>query len=93
MKVEAVLAVCRPAGIPVIVNDRVDVAIAAGADGVHVGQDDLPVAAARKLLGPDKILGVSVRTVEEAIAAEAGGADYLGSGASADLSKYTLFVT
>lgn len=61
-----------------------DVAIAAGADGVHVGQDDLPVAAARKLLGPDKILGVSVRTVEEAIAAEAGGADYLGSGASAD---------
>ena len=74
---------CRPKGVPVIVNDRLDVALAAGADGLHVGQDDLPMAAARALLGPGRVLGVSVKTVEQAIAAEAAGADYLGAGASA----------
>ena len=65
-----------------IINDRVDVALASGADGVHVGQDDLPVKAARALLGPHKILGVSVKTVQQAQQAAADGADYLGAGAS-----------
>ncbi len=75
------MAVCRSAGVPVIVNDRVDVALAAGAAGLHVGQDDLPAAAARQLLGPGPVLGVSVKTVEQAVQAQADGADYLGAGA------------
>lgn len=79
------MAECRAARVPVIVNDRLDVALAAGASGVHVGQDDLPAEAARKLLGPGRILGVSVKTVEQAITAEAAGADYLGAGASESL--------
>lgn len=70
----------REAGIPFIVNDRVDVALAAGADGVHVGREDLPAAVARRLLGPGGILGVSAETVEDAVAAERDGADYLGVG-------------
>jgi hydroxymethylpyrimidine kinase/phosphomethylpyrimidine kinase/thiamine-phosphate diphosphorylase len=77
----AVLERCRSAGIPLLINDRVDVALAIGADGVHVGQDDVPAEAVRKLIGPDAILGVSVKTVEQAVAAEAAGADYLGAGA------------
>jgi thiamine-phosphate diphosphorylase len=77
----AVMERCRAAGVPLIINDRVDVALAIGADGVHVGQDDLPAEAVRKVIGPDVILGVSVKTVEEAVAAEAAGADYLGAGA------------
>ena len=72
---------CRAHGVPFIVNDRVDVALAVDADGVHVGQDDLPAAFARKLIGPDKILGVSAENVEQALAAIAAGADYLGVGA------------
>ena len=76
----ALLAVTRAAGLPLIVNDRVDLALALGADGAHVGQDDLPVAAARRLLGPDRLLGVSVRTVAEAEAAVRAGADHLGAG-------------
>ena len=68
--------------VGLIVNDRVDVALAVGADGVHVGQDDIPAEAARALLGPHKILGVSVKTVEQAQQAAADGADYLGAGAS-----------
>jgi thiamine-phosphate pyrophosphorylase len=72
--------ITREANVPFIVNDRVDVAMAAGADGVHVGQEDLPASAARKILGPGKILGVSADTVEEAIRAEEDGADYLGVG-------------
>ncbi len=75
------LAVLRPLGVPLIVNDRVDVAVAVGADGAHVGQGDLPAAAARALLGPDAILGVSVKTPAEAAAAAATGADYVGVGA------------
>lgn len=63
--------------IPLIVNDRVDIALALDADGVHVGKDDLPVDVARKILGREKIIGVSVFTAEEAKAAEALGADYL----------------
>ena len=68
--------------VGIIINDRVDVALAVGADGVHVGQDDIPAKAARALLGPHMILGVSVKTVEQAQQAAADGADYLGAGAS-----------
>ena len=68
-------------GIPLIINDRVDIALAVDADGLHVGQDDMPMAKARELLGPDKIIGVSVSTVAEAILAEQQSADYLGVGA------------
>lgn len=64
-----------------IVNDRVDVAILADADGVHIGQDDLPAGEVRKLLGQDKIVGVSVRTIEEATIAKENDADYIGVGA------------
>jgi thiamine-phosphate pyrophosphorylase len=72
---------CRAAGVAFIVNDRLDVAMLAGADGVHVGQDDLPPADARALAGPRALIGVSAATVVEAIAAEQAGADYLGVGA------------
>ncbi len=68
------------AGALLIINDRVDIALAACADGVHVGQDDLPADVARRLLGPGRILGVTVETPEEAKAAELAGADYLGTG-------------
>ncbi len=68
-------------GIPLIIDDRADIMLASGAAGVHVGQSDLPAAEARRLIGPDKILGVSAATVEEAVAAEKAGADYLGVGA------------
>jgi thiamine-phosphate pyrophosphorylase len=61
-----------------LVNDRVDLALEVGADGVHLGQEDLPYPEARKLLGPDKIIGVTVHDVAEALAAQAWGADYLG---------------
>ena len=74
----AVIRVARPLGRPVIVNDRVDVALAAGADGVHVGQGDLPCEAVRRMAGPERIVGVSVGSVAEAVAAERAGADYLG---------------
>jgi thiamine-phosphate pyrophosphorylase len=70
----------RDANIPFIVNDRLDIALAAGADGVHVGQTDLPASVVREIMGPDRILGVSVDTVEEALLAEKDGADYLGVG-------------
>jgi thiamine-phosphate pyrophosphorylase len=76
-----IAAMCRDAGVAFIVNDRVDVAIAGEADGAHVGQDDLPAAAARELLGAGRWLGVSAATVEEARDAERAGADYLGVGA------------
>ncbi|OXM85904.1 thiamine phosphate synthase [Paenibacillus rigui] len=72
---------CRNHGIPFVVNDRVDVAILLDADGVHVGQDDLPGLEARKLLGDDKIVGISAGTLEEAEWAMEQGADYLGVGA------------
>ena len=68
-------------GIPLIIDDRVDIALAVGAAGVHLGQSDLPIAAARTVMGPDKIIGATAKTVEQALAAEAGGADYLGVGA------------
>lgn len=71
----------REAGVLFIVNDRVDVALAVDADGVHVGQDDMPADVVRRLIGPDKILGVSVAKEAEALRAKADGADYLGVGA------------
>ena len=67
--------------VPLIINDRVDVAIAIDADGVHVGQSDMPCDVTRKLVGPDKIVGVSAATIDEAKKAEKDGADYIGSGA------------
>lgn len=71
----------RAYGIPLIINDNIKVAIACGADGVHVGQEDMEVSEARRILGPDKIIGVTAKTVEQAKRAEEHGADYLGSGA------------
>lgn len=71
---------CRRHGAIFIVNDRVDIAIAAKADGVHLGQQDLPASAARNLLGPDKIIGISVCSAAEAVEAEKAGADYVGFG-------------
>ena len=72
--------ITREAKVPFIVNDRLDIALAADADGVHVGQADLPASVVREIMGPGKILGVSVDTVEEAMQAEKDGADYLGVG-------------
>lgn len=67
--------------IPLIINDRADIAISADADGVHIGQEDLPAKEVRKLIGRDKIMGVSVSNVREAVKAETDSADYLGAGA------------
>ena len=67
--------------IPLIVNDRVDIALAVGAAGVHVGQEDIPAAEVRRLVGPEAVVGVSASTVKKALAAERDGADYLGVGA------------
>ena len=67
--------------VPFVINDNIEVALAVDADGVHIGQDDMSVEEARKLLGEDKIIGVSAHNVEEAIKAQKGGADYLGVGA------------
>ena len=72
---------CRAAGVPFFVNDNVGVALAVGADGVHVGQDDLPVREVRRLVGQDMLIGVSAHTVDEALEAVADGADCLGVGA------------
>ena len=76
------VALCRSRGVVSIINDNVDIAAAVGADGVHVGQEDLEAGRARALLGPDKIIGVSTHSVAEARAAQAAGADYLGVGAA-----------
>ena len=67
--------------VPLIIDDRIDIMMAADADGVHLGQSDMPAALARKLIGADKIMGVSAGTLEEAVKAEKEGADYLGVGA------------
>ena len=74
------VALCRPAGVLLLVNDRPDVAKLAGADGVHLGQDDLPARDARAVLGPDALIGVSTHSDAELDAALADGADYLGFG-------------
>jgi thiamine-phosphate pyrophosphorylase len=75
---QELLALLRPRGVPLIVNDRLDIALAAGADGVHVGQEDLPCDRVRRLVPPGFCVGVSVSNEAEARAAEAAGADYLG---------------
>lgn len=72
---------CREYGVPFVINDEVSIAKDIDADGVHVGQSDMEAMDVRKVLGPDKILGVSAQTVEQAIIAEKHGADYLGVGA------------
>ncbi len=77
----AMKTVCAKYGVPLIINDNIDIALRSGADGVHVGQKDCAAREARKRLGADKILGVSAATVEEALRAQADGADYIGCGA------------
>ncbi len=79
--VRAMKAVCQRYGAPLIVNDRVDVALAAGADGVHVGPEDIGVQAVRAIVGPAFVVGASAGTVDAALQAEEEGADYLGVGA------------
>ncbi len=74
-------ALCDSFNVPLIINDRLDIAMAVGAAGVHLGQDDLPCAAARKILGEDYLIGVSAHNPAEAKAALQSGADYLGCGA------------
>lgn len=76
----ALKALLAPLGIPLIINDRVDVAVAADADGVHLGQDDMTPADARTVLGPERILGLSVGNPAEYAASDLGGVDYLGVG-------------
>lgn len=72
--------VTERSGACLIVNDHPDIAVAVGADGVHLGQDDMPIKEARRIMGPNRIIGVSTHSVEEAIKAEADGADYIGFG-------------
>lgn len=70
--------VLGPLGIPLIINDRVDVALAAGADGVHIGQSDMPYSDARQLMGPEKIIGLSVENLEQVLLANSLDVDYIG---------------
>ncbi|MBQ8960210.1 MAG: thiamine phosphate synthase [Ruminococcus sp.] len=76
-----VRALCSRYGVPLLINDDVEVALRSGADGVHVGQSDMEAGDVRRIMGDDKIVGVTAKTVEQALAAQAAGADYLGSGA------------
>lgn len=73
-------AVCERHGVPLILNDRPDLVVEAGADGVHLGQDDLPVSAGRELVGPDRLVGLSTHTPAQVDAAGDAGADYIGVG-------------
>ena len=75
------LPICRKAGVPFVIDDEVEIALEVGADGVHVGQDDMACERARAMLGPEAIVGVSAQTIEQALTAQAAGADYLGVGA------------
>ncbi len=77
---EKLKALTQASQIPLIVNDRVDVAKAVGADGVHLGQDDLPVTVARDILGPDRLIGKSTHSLNQALAVESEGVDYLAVG-------------
>lgn len=78
---EKVHALALPYGVPLLIDDRLDVAMAIDAEGVHLGQSDLPIAIARRILGPDKIVGATAKTVPQALEAYEQGADYLGVGA------------
>ena len=75
-------ALCQQYGVPLFINDNVDVAVKCHAEGIHVGQSDMEALDVRRKLGPDKIIGVSAQTVEQALLAEKHGADYLGVGAA-----------
>ncbi|HWK96411.1 MAG TPA: thiamine phosphate synthase [Pseudolabrys sp.] len=75
-----IMAVLRPRGVPLLINDRVDVALASGAQGVHIGWDDMEVADARRLLGPEAIIGLSIKTVEQAAAAPLELLNYVAIG-------------
>lgn len=81
--------ITEPCQVPLIINDRIDICMAAGADGVHLGQKDIPCDIARRILGSEKIIGVSAATPEEAAKAERDGADYLGVGAVFSTSTKT----
>ena len=81
LEAKAIQELCREYKVPFIINDNVKVALETDADGIHVGQHDMEAGDVRKLLGEDKILGVSAQTVEQAVLAEQRGADYLGVGA------------
>lgn len=72
---------CKKYNVPFIINDNVDIAVKSGADGVHIGQDDITIKEARKILGDNKIIGVSAHNVSEALKAQNDGASYIGSGA------------
>ncbi|SJZ41610.1 thiamine-phosphate pyrophosphorylase [Trichlorobacter thiogenes] len=74
----ALKALLQPLRVSLIINDRVDIAMAVGADGVHLGQSDMPISHARHLLGPDCLIGISAESVQDALAAEQQGADYIG---------------
>ena len=76
----AIAAICRERGAMLIVDDRADIAMLAEAAGVHLGQEDLPLEAARRLVGRDMLIGISTHNAEQAVAAERGGADYVGFG-------------
>lgn len=78
---------CKQYGVPFVINDNVEIAKAVDADGVHVGQDDMEAGNVREILGKDKIIGVSAHNIEEALRAEAHGADYLGVGAAFSTSS------
>lgn len=80
-KAKKIKDICSKYEVPLIINDRVDVALAIDADGVHLGQDDMELSCARKILGQDKIIGISASNLQEAQIAEKGGADYIGVGA------------
>lgn len=73
--------ICQKYNVPLIINDRIDIAMAIDSDGIHLGQDDMPLDIARKLLGKEKIIGISVSTIQEALEAQKNGANYLGVGA------------
>jgi thiamine-phosphate diphosphorylase len=86
----AVHQVTKKYNVPLLINDRVDVALAVDCEGVHIGQSDMPIQIARKLLGPGKIIGVTVGTIEQALKAHQDGADYLGVGACFDTNTKKL---
>lgn len=76
-----IIPLCSAAGVPFVINDDLEAALASGADGVHVGQEDAACSEARRVLGPDAIVGVSVQTLQQALEAQDAGASYLGVGA------------
>ena len=92
---KALKALCQSYGVPLIINDSVEIARLSDADGVHVGQSDMQAKDVRDLLGPDKIIGVTAKTVEQALLAQEMGADYLGTGAFfvTDTKKDALPIT